>query len=99
MSQKKSERYIIQNRSYPYIQQEGCPTGLRPSGPISRIYMDFWVKMLKEIEEMAKTLHTLNPISFERLTTHLIKKYVDDCLWAGDKLKKGVSFDHKSKSL
>ena len=57
-----------------HLQQDGCPTGLHPSGPISRVYRDFWMKMLKEIEDMTKTLHALNPVNFAELTTHLINK-------------------------
>ena len=34
-----------------YKQGGGAPTGVRPSGPMSRIGMDKWVKMMREIEE------------------------------------------------
>ena len=46
---------------------EGCPTGLRPSGPISRIVMDFWVKEIKQIEAKSGELVRLNPVMFEPL--------------------------------
>ena len=63
-----------------YLQQDGFPTGLHPSGLIRRIYMDHWVEKLREIEELTNALHTLNPVSFEKLKTHLIKKYVDNSI-------------------
>ena len=34
-----------------YLQGEGCPTRLRPSGPLSRIVMDHWVQEMKQHED------------------------------------------------
>ena len=76
-----------------YLQGEGCPTGLRPSGPISRIVMDFCVKEMKFLEEKAKTLAILNPVMFSSLTIYLMKKYVDDILTGGREIKMGTFWE------
>ena len=46
-----------------YSQTEGCPTGLRVSGPISRMTMEKWVIELQKIEELSKALTMINPIN------------------------------------
>ena len=82
-----------------YQQADGCPAGLRTSGPISRVCMDYWVKELKNIEQITGELYRNNPVNFDKLTIHLIKKYVNDVLFSGDKFKPGISWDKESKTL
>ena len=72
-----------------YLQGEGCPTRLRPSGPLSRIVMDHWVQEMKLLEEKANTLAIVNPILFSNLNVYLLKKYVDDILTALREVKIG----------
>ena len=81
-----------------YLQSEGCPTGLRPSGPISRIVMDFWVKEMKQIEAKSRELVRLNPVMFEPLQVFLLQKYVDDVMYSGNKFRKGTKWDPQSNS-
>ena len=61
--------------------------------------MDYWVEELKRIEQVTTELYRINPVNFDKLTIHLIKKYVDDVLFSGDKFKPGISWDKVSKTL
>ena len=72
-----------------YRQVGGCPAGLRPSGPISRTFMDDWLCEVLSLSETMKALSTINPVLFSPLTFHLLKKYVEDCLAASTSIKKG----------
>ena len=63
------ETHVYEWNGEIYSQGEGCPTGLRPSGSISRIVMDHWVKRMKGIEEKPNTLATLNPVIFSIIKT------------------------------
>ena len=56
-----------------YHQVKGGPTGLRPTGPGSRILLDYWRCEVKQIEELSQALNTLNPINFEKLNVYLLK--------------------------
>ena len=58
------ETHLSECEGRVYLQNEGCPTGLRPSGPISRICMDFWAKELKNIEDKSVELVRLNPVMY-----------------------------------
>ena len=61
-----------------YHQESGGPTGLTPSGPCSRILLDWVIKEMKGIAEKSVILHVINPVSFSKLEIHLVKKYVND---------------------
>ena len=58
------ETHIYEIDGKIYQQGDGCPTGLRPSGPISRLVMDFWVDELKQIEATTIELNRINPVQF-----------------------------------
>ena len=75
------ETHLYECEGKIFHQNDGCPTGLKPSGPISRIVMDFWVKELREIEEKSRELIRLNPVMFEPLEVLLLQKYVDDLMY------------------
>ena len=87
------ETHIYECEGVIYSQGDGCPTGLRPSGPISRIVMDFWVKEIKSIEAKSKELSRINPVMFEAITIHLLQKYVDDVMVAGATIRPGIKRD------
>ena len=93
------ETHLFEWNGEIYIQGEGCPAGLRTSGPISRIVMDYWVKEMKLLEEKANTLAKINPVMFSNINVYLLKKYVDDILTAGKEIKLGTFWDSQSKSL
>ena len=93
------ETHIYECEGVIYSQGDGCPTGLRPSGPISRIVMDFWVKEIKSIEAKSKELSRINPVMFETITIHLLQKYVDDVMVAGATIRPGIKWDQQSNSL
>ena len=50
MVQTTFQTHIYECEGVIYQQTDGCPTGLRPSGPISRICMDKWVNEMRRIE-------------------------------------------------
>ena len=82
-----------------YSQTEGCPTGLRVSGPISRMTMDKWVIELQKIEELSKALTMINPVQYASMKTLLLEKYVDDVLYGGESIPKGTKWDKSTKTL
>ena len=84
------QTHIYECEGEIYQQIEGCPTGLRPSGPISRLFMDRWVKDLRRVEAESKELQRINPIMFCQMNMKLLKKYVDDVLFGGDEIPQGA---------
>ena len=43
------ETHVYECEGRIYQQMDGCPTGLRPSGPISRVVMDFWINAIRDM--------------------------------------------------
>ena len=95
----KFETHVYECEGELYQQVDGCPTGLRPSGPISMVTMDKWLKEMRKIEAVSKELTRINPVMFSPMEIILLKKYVDDVLFSGQELKCGVFWDRESKSL
>ena len=89
------QTHIYECEGEIYQQVEGCPTGLRPSGPISRLFMDKWVRELRRIEAESKELHRINPVTFCEMDIKLIKKYVDDVLFGGDEVAQGALWKNR----
>ena len=85
------QMHIYEREWEIYQQVEGCPTGLRPSGPISRLFMDNWVRYLRRIEAEIKELQRINPIMFCQMDIKLLKKYVDGVLFGQSKEDSEVS--------
>ena len=83
----------------PLQAEEGGPIGLRATGLVARVLMDYWAAKLKEMAERTQTLHALNPVKFEPLTIHLIRKYVDDILLAMGLLRRGTRWSPKEGAL
>ena len=73
-----------------YQQLNGGPIGLRATGPVARIMMDWWARKIREIEEKSQLLAQINPVMFEPLQIHMLRKYVDDCLVVMEQMKLGV---------
>ena len=82
-----------------YLQLAGGPIGLRSSGPVARILMDFWVNELLAIAERSVTLNTENPIAYGKLEIHLITKYVDDIFTALERLRPGMRWNQAERAL
>ena len=68
-----------------YLQIEGCPTGLRPSGQISRLVMDKWTELFLERMTQAE------------IEVHLLKKYVDDVNVCMAMVEEGWSWKKQEK--
>ena len=66
---------------------------------MARILMDYWAKALKRLAERTKVLKQRNPVRYEGLRLHLLKKYVDDCLLALGRLKLGTRWDTRREPL
>ena len=65
-----------------YRQVSCGPIGLRSTGSVCRVVMDYWrSEISKKIVQM-DNLKVINPVNYETLTIHLLKKYVDDVLVA-----------------
>ena len=73
-----------------FKQEDGGPQGLRSTQPVSRIIMDFWVKEILELQDISRTLHKHKPIMYGELSIQMLIKYVDDCLVALYKMRRGV---------
>ena len=82
-----------------YLQMAGGPIGLRSSGPVARILMDFWISELLEIAEKCNNKHTENPVNFGKFAILLATKYVDDVFVALERFKPGLRWDSISKAL
>ena len=41
----------------------------------------------------------MNPIQFEEMKIYMLKKYVDDCFYSGNKMKPGTSWNWSTKTL
>ena len=77
-----------------YRQVTGAPMGLQSSCPVSRVMMDYWRDRVQDVEDRMEALATINPIQYEELKVHLLKKYVDDVLAALNNMKCGTRWDH-----
>ena len=55
-----------------YRQLKGGPIGLRATGFVARVLMDFWANQIKKMEEICQTLHQINPVLFENVIIHLL---------------------------
>ena len=73
--------------------------GLRASGPVSRILMDHWAREIKRICTRTMELASTNPVKYEGMDILTLKKYVDDCLAATRKLRKGVRWCQEEQAL
>merc|ERR1711954_158290 len=95
MVQATFQTHIYECEGDIHLQIEGCPTGFRPSGPISRLVMDKWVRELHRIEAESKGLERINPLKFCKLDIKLLKKYVDDVIFGGDEIPQGAFWSDK----
>ena len=82
-----------------YQQVTGGPIGLRATGYVARVVMDFWAQKIGEMEDMCQTLWTLNPVMFENVQIHLLCKYVDDCFMAVDTFRLGIRWNSQQKAM
>ena len=93
-----SHHYYEINREI-HRQVKGGPTGLRPTGPVSRIVLDWVISQIKEISTKSEPLHAINPVMFSKLTVYELKKYVDDMFSVTNTLSKGTRWDSSTKSF
>ena len=82
-----------------YRQVSGGPIGLRATGPVSSVLMDFWASEIQEICTKSKELSEKNPVRYEGMDLHLLHKYVDDCFAALKKLRSGVRWCQEEGAL
>ena len=82
-----------------FKQISGGPIGLRATGPVSRILMDYWVSEIRKLEDRSGTLAIINPVKYEKVKFHLLKKYVDDCIVAMDTLRAGTRWSKVEKAM
>ena len=91
--------HIYEFNGQLYKQKEGGPTGLRASGPLSRILMDEWAKRMDELERRSQDLHVINPVLYEPMSVYLKTKYVDDVASAMDKFRKGTIWSPTQRAM
>ena len=82
-----------------YRQTSGGPIGLRASGLIGEILMDFWAEKVLEAASVCNEKHEENPVRFEPLRIHLLHKYVDDCFVAKQPLKLGTRWSGVDQAM
>ena len=82
-----------------YQQVRGGPIGLRATGPVSRILMDYWAEQVRSQVERCNTLADINPVRYQKVNLHFLKKYVDDCLVALDTMAPGVRWCQAEKAM
>ena len=73
--------------------------GLEASCPISRITMDKWITEVKRIQEWNNAAAALNPIAVEKLSIHLLKKYVDNVSTALDTMRPGIEWNRSTRTF
>ena len=56
-----------------YKQTEGGTIGVRATGPIARILMDYWAEEIRKMTDRTQTLHAINPVMFEDMRLHMPK--------------------------
>ena len=93
------ETHVYEWEGKLYLQMAGGPIGLRSSGPVARILMDFWISELLEIADRCNSKHTKNPVNFGKFSIHLATKYVDDVFVALERFKPGLRWDSINKTL
>ena len=82
-----------------YRQVAGGPIGLRSTGSVCRIVMDHWKTEISRMIVKMDQLKAINPVTYESLEVHLLKKYVDDVLVALQGVRPGVRYDKQNKIL
>ena len=82
-----------------YRQKQGGPIGLRATGPVSRVLMDQWVREMKIMAERTMDLKEINPVMYEGIEFHLLRKYVDDCVTATNTLRRGTKWCPHQKAF
>ena len=82
-----------------YRQKSGGPIGLRSTGVVCRVVMDFWRTELTTAISKMDSLKIINTVSYETITIRLLRKYVDDIPVALEGVRPGVRYDHKNKIL
>ena len=82
-----------------YLQQEGSPMGLRASWPLSRLFMDHWVQVMRQLEERCNSLAVINPVRYERLDIVFLSKYEDDVVSMLRRLKPGTRWSPMEKAM
>ena len=82
-----------------YLQMAGGPIGLRSSGPVARVLMDYWIDMLLEIARETERQAEEDPVTRGTLRIHLITKYVDDVFLALERIQPGMRWDPEMASL
>ena len=75
-----------------YRKISGGPIGLRASGVVGQILMDFWVNLIRKKLYECQMQHSKAPDSYESLTLYALWKYVDDCVCTLGKLRLGTRF-------
>ena len=73
--------------------------GLDSSSPISRVVMSEWVRQMKLLEVKNNIMNSINPIAYEKISIHLLKKYVDDVLAGIGKFKLGTTWDTRQQLM
>ena len=61
--------------------------------------MDYWVSEIRKLEDRSGTLAIINPVKYEEVNLHLLKKYVDDCIVAMDTLRAGTRWSKVEKAM
>ena len=61
--------------------------------------MDWWARKIREIEEKSQLLAQINPVMFEPMQIHMLRKYVDDCLVVMEQMKLGVRWDQGKEAF
>ena len=89
----------MSGRGRIYLQMAGGPIGLRSSGPVARVLMDYWIDMLLEIARETERQAEEDPVTRGTLRIHLITKYVDDVFLALERIQPGMRWDPESASL
>ena len=90
---------VFSNRFYEwdgrtFRQKYGGPIGLRATQPLSRIVMDKWVALMRDIQKKTKAIKAINLVIFDCLDHKTLLKYVDDCFLGTKTLRWGSKWSH-----
>ena len=82
-----------------YRQVSGGPIGLRATGMVARVIMDFWVDQIYKRAEQCRLRNIEDPQKYVPVHIHALWKYVDDCVSVMSKIKLGSRWSKPDKAM
>ena len=82
-----------------FCQVSGGPIGLRATGMIARVVMDYWAEQIMCRATQCRVMATNTPSKYVPLNVHALWKYVDDCVTVTNRLKLGTRWSKSDQAM